>query len=52
MNFVVNKMNDSIYQDNIKREKQGLKPKPYLTNILGGYYDSHMNERLYLPEIG
>ena len=51
MNFMINIMNNSIYKTNLYREKHNIKTLPYLTNILGGYYDTHMNERIYLSEM-
>ena len=51
MNFMINIMNNSIYKTNLYRNKHNLKELPYLTNILGGYYNTHMNERIYLPEM-
>lgn len=52
MNFMLSIINDKIYKENIYREKHNIKTKQYEVNVLGGYYDSHMNERLYIPEIG
>ena len=52
MNFMVSVLNDKVYKENLYNQKHNLKLKPYYANVLGGYYDSQMNERFYLPEIG
>ena len=43
-NFVVYLTNQKIYQKNLEREKQGLKPIPYVRTLYGGYYDSNMQD--------
>ena len=52
MNFMIDVLNKQIYKENQYNWKHKLPEKQYVGNVLGGYYDSQMNERYYLPEIG